>query len=366
MRKLLVIAGNSLLLAARDPKALLFALVLPLAATLIMGTFLKGLFGAASVPPAPVLIVNRDPQYGAALAQALGSPDLRKTLTAETTVDLDAARAQVAAGKAVAVLYIPPAFTADALAGRGAQVQVYTDPGDPTRGALVTRTVQSVAEAVIARPVGGTAPATRITEESIGARPVSAMQYCAASMALLFMLCVAFMRGGVLLEERANGTLQRMLVTPTSRAQILAGQIAGSALLNLTQWLLLLIGTRSMLGVSWGSWPGAVALGAAFALASAGIGTAAAAVLKTRLSADIASGAVSNLLGVLSGAIVPLYTFPNGLRLIARFTPNYWAMQGFLDHMAGRGPGHLALPLAVLTATALMTGAFGVWRLAAK
>lgn len=195
---------------------------------------------------------------------------------------------------------------------------------------------------------------------------VTALQYYAAAMALLFILTGTIQRGGALLEERQSGTLQRMLTAPVARGEVLAGQALGSALLALAQCGLLMAGTRLLFGVTWGTWYGALLLGGSYSLAAAGIGTALAGFLKDRKAMEIASGAVSNLLGLLSGALIPLSVFPEWLKAVARFTPNYWAMQGLLDQMAGVGAPRLWLPVAILTGVALATGAFGTWRMAAR
>lgn len=62
----------------------------------------------------------------------------------------------------------------------------------------------------------------------------------------------------------------------------------------------------------------------------------------------------------------PLYIFPEGLLKVARFVPNYWALQGFLDQMAGMGVQHAWLPVTILCITGLATGALGAWRLATR
>jgi ABC-2 type transport system permease protein len=199
-----------------------------------------------------------------------------------------------------------------------------------------------------------------------GAGPVSGLQYYAAAMALLFILTGTIQRGGTLLEERQSGTLQRMLTAPVARGEVLAGQALGSAVLALAQCVLLMAGTRLLFGVTWGTWYGALLLGGSFSLAAAGIGTALAGMLKDRKAMDIASGAISNLLGLLSGALIPLSAFPTWLKTFAHFTPNYWAMEGLLDQMAGVDTPRLWLPAAVLACIALVTGAFGTWRMAAR
>lgn len=161
-------------------------------------------------------------------------------------------------------------------------------------------------------------------------------------------------------------TWARLLVGPTGRGTILAGQIMGIMIVVLTQFIVLMLGTRILYGVDWGGWAPALLLGAAFSLAAAGIGTAAAGFFNDPKAADASVGLVGNIFAMLSGGMFPLYLFGDGLRAVARFIPNYWGLQGFLDQMAGLGTGELWRPLAVLALMGVATGALGAWRLAPR
>ncbi|HWI52814.1 MAG TPA: ABC transporter permease, partial [Symbiobacteriaceae bacterium] len=169
-----------------------------------------------------------------------------------------------------------------------------------------------------------------------------------------------------ILQEQADGTLARILTSPTNRVQVTTGQILGTMAVILSQFVILMIGTRLLFQVDWGGWYAALALGAAFSLAAAGIGTAAAALFNDPRAADSATGVVGMIFAALSGSMFPLYLFPDGLKMIARFIPNYWALQGFLDQMSGLGLSYLWMPVAVLCAIGLVTGSVGAWRLASK
>ncbi|MEW6228214.1 MAG: ABC transporter permease [Bacillota bacterium] len=416
MRKALVIAFCALTRTARDRKALLLFLLMPMILIGILGSALQGLMGDGKINPFDVLLINEDVparppvppgvptaaldqlpvfDFGKLLADdVLGSDEVRKVIRVTPTTDLEAAKGDVAAGKAVAVIYVPPTFTADALAARPATVQVFSDPGHPTQAEIVAYVVSGFTAGVtsstlrsrILNPrqvqgggdqggnslLPGSAGAMprdaipRITEVASGARNASAMQYYAAAMAIMFMLMTAFSRAGAIITEREDGTLARVLVSPTSKATVLAGQILGSVALVLAQFIILMLGTRFLFGVYWGEPLPALLLGTAFALAAAGIGTAAASILRDSRAADASVGLVGTIFAALSGSMFPLYIFPDGLKTVARFIPNYWALQGFLDQMAGLGQNSLWLPVSILALIGVATAAAGAWRLASK
>lgn len=411
MRKVLAIALNGLARTARDKRALALFLLMPMMLIGILGAALKGMLSGGRINPFEVIVVNADAparppvasgtpafaparfptfHFGKILAEEILTGDrVREVMRVAPATDLEKAKSDVSAGKAAAVVYVPPTFTADALAGRPATVQVFSDPGRPVQADIVSQVVRSFTDSVASGALLGRIQgldgarkfqtegsagsealdprgAPRLTEVPSGARPVSAIQYYSAAMAIMFMVMTALARAKDIMRERQEGTLFRMLVSPTSRATVLAGQILGSVALVLAQFIVLMLGTRFLFGVYWGAWLPALLLGAAFALAAAGIGTAAAGLLNDPRSADASIGLVGNIFGALSGGMFPIYIFPEGLKLVAKFIPNYWALQGFLDQMAGVGLSSLWLPVAVLVAMGMATGGIGAWRLASK
>ncbi|MGE5591099.1 MAG: ABC transporter permease [Bacillota bacterium] len=397
MRKVLVIAAGSLTRSARDRRSLFMLLVMPLVLIAILGITLGNIMGNGTINKFRVIVVNQDQgaalpggpglNLGKTLAEdVFGSAEARRVMAVTAAADLAPAKAEVAAGRAVAVVYVPPAYSADVLAGRAAQIQVVTDPGQPTLAGIVTQVAGSFADQVsfsrlavqtldpervrqlLAAGTGGVMAENlpRLREVSSGARAVSGLQYYAASMAVMFMIMTAFTRARDILQERQNGTLARMLSTPTSAVQVVAGQVLGSMAVLTVQFLVLMLGTRFFYGVYWGPWVPALLLGLACALASTGIATLTSAYARDPHVADMAVGLAGNVFAVLSGGMFPLYLFPPVLQVVARFIPNYWGLKGFLDQMGGVGPAAVALPLVVLAAFGLVTGLLGARRLAMR
>lgn len=403
MRKALLIAYNSLLLTLRDRKALVTSLLIPLALIPILGMALKGAMSEGKIDAFTVIVVSADApakpplppgapaeaaaalptlQFGQTfITDVLGSDQAKRVIETQIETDLEAARQTVASGKAAAVVYIPDSFTAKALAGGGAQLALYTDPGSQIQASIVQSIAQSFTEGITSRLLPGrldpqaanelTAELAKLgsltlAEKASGARSVSAMQYYAAAMAVMYMLMTAIMRAGRIIDERENGTLQRMLITPSSPAAILAGQVLGAVIVPVCQFLVLMLGTRLLFGVDWGPWLPSLLLGIAFSLAAGGIGILAASLLNDRKGAESLGGLVGPLFAALSGSMTPLYLFPDSVKMAAKFVPNYWALQGFVDQMAGMGPSHLWQPVAVLLGVAVITSGVGVARLAKK
>ena len=411
MRKILAIAGISVIRIARDKKALLMLLAMPMILIGILGMALKDLWSDAGINPFAVTVVNADQaakpplpagapaalaaqlptlQFGKVLAEdVMQSDQVKKIIKAQTSTDLDQAKADLMAGKTYAVVYVPPTFTADALAGKAAKVQVFTDAGHSTEANITRQVVASFTDGLTSQLLSqrnmspeqlaevsasasadlakeAQAQAPKLKTVPSGTRSVSAMQYYAAAMAVMFMMMTALGRSATIIEDRQNGTLLRILTTPTARATVIAGQILGTLAVVVLQMALLFLGTRYLYGVIWGDWLHVGLLGLSFAIAASGVGTAVGGLLNDPKAADASVGLVGNLFGALSGAMFPLYIFPDALKLVAKVIPNYWALTGFLDQMSGVGGAHFATSTGVLIAIGLVAGAIGTWRLAGR
>jgi ABC-2 type transport system permease protein len=391
MRKVWLIALNILLRMARDRRALLMFLVMPLVLIGILGQALKGMMGDWKLEPFPLAVINADKgmdlpgmpglKFGAILTdQVLAADGVKKYLQATPATNLEQARQDVAAGKFVAVVYVPPTYTGDAITGKATSIQVVTDPAKPTEAEIVMQVVRGFSEGVTSGVLSGKLLGPeqgaqgmqamgqvlmpKIEEIAAGVKPVSATQYYAAAMAVMFMVMTAFGRAKEIILERQQGTLSRILISPTARSTVITGQIVGNAMVAFTQFVVLAVGTRLLYGVDWGSWPGALLIGLAFSLASAGIGTTAAAYMNDAKAADAAVGIVGNIFAILSGSMFPIYAFSGVLKVVAQAIPNYWGLRGLTDLMSGFGMSHVWQPVAVLAMIGLVTGAAGAWRLA--
>jgi len=378
----MIIACCALLRLFRDRTALLVFLLLPVLLIGILGASLGSLMDGRDLGPFDVIVVGADQPFGRILVnEVLASDRVAAILRTAAAADLDEARAAVLRGEAVAVIHLPATFSADVLEGRSPAIDLYADPGRPIEAAIVERIVQAFADEVstvgLTSRFVGWADAQRlaavieaglpeVTEVAAGARPVSAIQYYAAAMAVMFMVMTAFSRARAILKERDDGTLTRIVVSPTSKAAVIAGQILGIIVVLFAQFVILMLTTRLLYQVDWGSGWGALLIGTAFSAAAAGIGTAAAGLFTDARAVDAATTAVGLVFGSLSGSMIPLYQFPDGLKLVAHFIPNYWALQGFLDQMAGLGSGYLWLPVALLIAIGTAAAGVGAWRLASR
>ena len=164
--------------------------------------------------------------------------------------------------------------------------------------------------------------------------------------------------------ERQQGTLRRLLTTPTRKATFLLGTISGQVAFAILQMLLLVVFGSLVMGLQWGRDPAALAvILLASALAGAALGTTMGTFIKSEGQANGLSIMFGMVMALLGGCWYPLELFPEAVRTIVHILPTTWAMQGLLD-LVLRGGGLVdVLPEAgVLLAFAALFFGVGVWR----
>jgi ABC-2 type transport system permease protein len=169
---------------------------------------------------------------------------------------------------------------------------------------------------------------------------------------------------GLFAYERQQGTLRRLLTTPTHKAVFLLGAISGQVATAIVQMTLLIVFGVLVMGLPWGRDPLALAvLLIAFALAAAALGTTLGTFVKSDGQAQGLSIMFGMVMALLGGCWYPLELFPEAMQSAVRVLPTTWAMQGMLD-IGLRGGGVLEiLPEAgVLLGFAVVFFAVGVWR----
>jgi len=164
--------------------------------------------------------------------------------------------------------------------------------------------------------------------------------------------------------ERTQGTLRRLLTTPTRKATYLLGTISGQVAVAMVQMLLLVTFGVFVMKLNWGREPAALALMLfCSALAAASIGTSMGTFVKTGGQANGLSIMAGMVMALMGGCWYPLELFPPAIQNFVHILPTTWAMQGLLDLLL-RGRGLLdILPVAgVLLGFAGFFFVIGVWR----
>ncbi|MGE5774674.1 MAG: ABC transporter permease, partial [Chloroflexota bacterium] len=164
--------------------------------------------------------------------------------------------------------------------------------------------------------------------------------------------------------ERQQGTLQRLLTTPSSKATFLLGTISGQVVIALVQMLLLVGFGILVMKLNWGREPLALfTILLASALAAAALGTTMGTFIKTEAQANGLSTMFGMVFALMGGCWYPLELFPPVIQNAVKILPTTWAMQGMLDLVLRGGGLREVVPEAgVLFVFAAAFFSLGVWR----
>lgn len=397
MLKTFLIGLKDLHLVFRDRAALTFMLLAPFLLTIGMG-FVTGRFSGTSnsgISNIPVIIVNLDDdQLGNALADVFSSDDLSDLMEPTASSDPEAARRLIDDNQAAAAVIIPAGFTQSIIPAEGTmfdpnfakadpvQIEVYTNPVMPTSAGVVkaivdefigrveegrtsgmTSILQMLTTGVItpqqAESEGrglfenvdqteSTTLTLKTNAEGAQAVDFDVLAYIAPGMALLFLMYTVTYGGRSILAERAQGTLPRLLVSPTSPAQILGGKVFGIYLTGVAQVGILILASAIFFGVKWGDPLGMTALILAAVFGATGWGMLITAFARNPNQVASVGSAIMLIFGILGGSFIQLDIMPPAVQLISRITPNAWALDGFTTLALGGGLAQLSEPIFAL------------------
>ncbi len=348
MRKVLLIGAKDFLLVMRDPAALLFMLLAPFLLTVGMGLITGSLFGGSSggIGDIPVALAIEDRgAAGAALLQYLRSPDIAGLLKATTAPDAAAARSLVDSDKAAAALIVP----------RGSSPLIlYTNPNKGAAAGVVLDIVTAYADRLQAMRLGAGAPVAKAaitvhtTQAGNAGRGFNPLAYIAPGMALMFLMYRVSNGGRSLLVERAQGTLSRLLVSPTTAAQVLGGKMLGIFATGTAQVLVLIGASTLLFRLHWGDPVGVVVLVLAAVAGATGWGLLLTALARTPGQVSAIGAALMLIFGILGGSFVSMDAMPGWVRLASRITPNAWGLDAFSTLALGGSLPDIGRPLLAL------------------
>jgi ABC-2 type transport system permease protein len=397
LRRIGDLAWLNILQIAKDRAGLATLIGMPLMLTAVFGVVLGGGEHRLTVAVA-------DADRTAISAQVAAGLDPRSY--AVQAVGETQARAMTSSGEAVAAVVIPKGFQSDVLGGVDTTVTVVKDPRSTSTIAVV-QAIQGRVERIAANAetirivqrayrdaaaqtgelytvpppqdvyaysdrLWSPTPPLSVDETTVTRSRVrgnsdqaAGFQQYSLGFTLMFMLFMGLGAAGGFLDEREQGTLSRLLTTPTNRAVLVIGKVAGIYATVLLQAAIMIGFGVVVFKVPWGDDPlGVIMIIATFGLAATGLGIMISALARTRgqVSAITAVGAVS--MAMLGGAYWPLDIVGPVMRTLALFTPVGWAMTGLTDVVVrSQGTGQAVLPSAVLLGMATLFLAIGVSRL---
>jgi ABC-2 type transport system permease protein len=177
-----------------------------------------------------------------------------------------------------------------------------------------------------------------------------ALAYIAPAMALMFLMYTVSYGGRSILAERAQGTLPRLLVSPTNTAQILGGKVFGIFLTGAAQMLILIGASSLFFQLKWGDPLGVIVLVLAAVFGATGWGMIITALARTPSQVASIGTAVMLIFGIMGGSFINLEQMPAFVQTFSKVTPNAWALDGFTTLGLGGTLSDLSAPILALLA----------------
>ncbi|MEP7291485.1 MAG: ABC transporter permease [Chloroflexota bacterium] len=411
MRTILDIALNDLRIIFKDRSIWINLVIIPLVIAYVVG-FANGA-GSSGTPTAATLLIDVIDNDGGALAQQFIS-DLRAVNQSLVLCPLDndaddrcqlgnvsfdpaLAETRLKDQTSLALIEIPAGFTEQITSGANASL-IYRANEDASAPSYILQSVQAVTQrlggALIAARVGtgvaaglnvddpAFADTARANASAIWAQNPVQVAYTVAQppdstdssgsggfsqsfpgIGTMYVMFIVLPAAAAIIQERKNGTLQRLAVMPISRAQILGGKLLSRFTIGMIQYVIM-FGFGALLGVRYGADP--VALGlvmVAFTLCVTALTLALTTILKNVAQASGITLFLSLTLAPLGGAWWPLDIVPAWMRTVGHISPVAWAMDAFRSLLfEGGSLGTVAVPILVLLAMAAVFFAYGVAR----
>ncbi len=412
MKKVFNIAFKDILLNFRDPMGLVIMLAAPLALTMVIAAAFGGggSSSTAGLSHIPVILVNHDTgMLSPYFIEAFKSEELADLVQPTVMQDEIEARKLLEEDEAAAVVVIPDNFSESILpaslisgessphAFQTSTIQVYANPSRTISAGIIRSIVDEILNRFISGRVssevtiGQLITSGRISPEeaagygaSIGpglanaspaqqvklnvsvngentTKEFSWLEYMAPSMAILFLMFTLSNAGRSLLGERDNGTLPRMLVSPSTRAEVLGGKMLGNYLTGLLQMTILFIAGHFLFQISWGNTVGVILLTLAIVAAITGWGMLPAVFSRTPGQASAIGTAITLTFSALSGTFVPRGALPVWLQNLGLFTPNAWGNEWYYKLINGAGLADILPAVLVLSGMAVLLFAISAW-----
>jgi ABC-2 type transport system permease protein len=346
------LAFKDLLLVARDKKALLTLIGMPLLLIAILGAAFGSMMKEGkdvALPKFTLGVVNQDNgQLSKALIDGVFKKELSKEIKIKTYQE-DELRKKIKSHALAVGIIIEPDFSDSLVKGESTKVKLLTVPDPGIKATIVEKVIEQFGDSVPIMAISTTAGQSAqgsaandykhlVNETTVSAKTkiVGSFQYYAAAMGVMFLLMTVVQGVSNMILEKEQVVYNRLQLTSLSYKNYLFGKMLGLIVICLLQAFLLILGTHFIYGVNWGdSVPGIIAITITFVINACGLGVLAGSLMRTEKSFAVAGMFGSQILAALGGSMAPLYIFPDWIIFLTKFLPNGLALQTYLKLMTG-------------------------------
>lgn len=396
------IALKDLRLFLTDRLALFFFILFPFLFVIVFNFMLRGI--GSQDPRLELHLVTQEVAGGLShqIISAMETKDEGQLKPGEPLIiwdnDYNEARQAVGDKKLAGFLAFPADFTQGVMMGYGARLEVMVDPAETYIRAALNGLASAIASQVGSQQLATNAAISLLVEEKLTSGDMSSLgdeiqklltaspaatspplitaetekvgeveawnpaNYVIPGYLVMFTFFAAAQSASIIVRERQNNTLERLLSSSVRRETLLAGMFTGTMAKGLVQiaifWLAGILIFRIELGLS----PAAVIiLSILMVIMSAAFSIMLATLAKTERSAGALGTLLSLVLAPLGGCWWPLFITPQWMQFIAKITPHGWANSGFNELMLFGGNFSGAIPnMLALAGFAVVFGTIAI------
>ncbi|OCO98447.1 MULTISPECIES: ABC transporter permease [unclassified Ensifer] len=304
----------------RDPSSILIAFVLPLILLFLFG------YGVSldTTQTRIGLVIEQEAPLTRDLAAGFQASRYFKVTVGRDRREFED---DLVLGRVRGIVVIPTGFMADYAAGRHPSLQVLVDGSDPNTANFV----QNYAQATLANWTrqrlsdGAGRPPAITAEQRFWFNPelTSRNFLVPGSIAIVMTLVGTLLTSLVVAREWERGTMEAMMATPVSAAELLAGKLLPYFLLGLTSMTLCVLLAVFLFGVPFrGSVAALYALSATFLMPALGQGLLISAATKNQfLASQLALISAFLPAFLLSGFLFEINSMPTVIQWITLIVP---------------------------------------------
>lgn len=379
-----VIALKDLRQRSRDGSVYITGVAAPVALALLLELTLGG---AASGDLNLDLGVHREAtgRFADQVADQLLSLDEEGFGSVEEVPALEAGLSAVDSGDLDAMFVIPEGFDDEVVSARTVNLTVVGRPTQP----IATQVARSIGESALAEvesvrlsvatgislgggagpPVGelaaaalDTAPPVTVELDPVAAEGFDFGSYFAVGLSVFFLFFTVQLGVVAIVEERTNGTLQRLVAAPIGAPAVLGGKLAGSFVLGVVTLAALVLATTLVMDAQWGALGPVAVLGLLGVSSALAVTALVATFSRTVEQAGGLGTIVGATLGILGGSFFPIEQGGAVLEILSRASPHRWLVEGYRTLGHGGSLGDITSSLVGLTTITVVLGTVSVMR----
>jgi len=401
LRQIWFIAVKDLKLFIADKMALFFALLFPfLFATMFY--FLLGGAGSGDKRLELHIVTRETDGISNSIINSMVTRDPSILQPGEPLIikeeSYEIARQKVEAKKISGFMSFPEDFTEAINLGYGTRIEIVTDPQATNTRAALAGLARSIASQINARIVSNNATIGLIIEKEVASGNYSNLpsilgqamsqisspenqyqqqvaplidietinvgeveaenpaNYVIPGYLVMFVFFTAALSAELIVRERQNHTMERLLACSVRREAILGGIYTGTTMKGVIQIILFWAVGIFVFKMDPGeSIAGVTILSILTVLMSTSFSLMLATLVRSQRAASAIGVVTSLILAPLGGCWWPLFITPRWMQFLAQFTPHGWATTGFNKLMVSGADFNAAIPnmLVLLAFTAI-------------